>query len=59
MCEEKTVTQVESNTRIMSGAVEWLWEFKRKLDPTIAPTELFDHGNRRNSTTLKSLQATF
>ena len=59
MCEEKTVTQVESNTRILSEAVEWLWEFKRKLDSTIAPTELFDHGNRRNSTTLQSLQATF
>ena len=59
MCEQKTVTQVELNTRIMSEAVEWLWEFKRKLDPTIAPTELFDQGNRRNSTTLQSLQATF
>ena len=59
MCEQKTVTQVELNTRIMSEAVEWLWEFKRKLDSTIAPTELFDHGNRRNSTTLQSLQAIF
>ena len=59
MCEQKTVTLVELNTRIMSGAKEWLWEFKRKLDSTIAPTELFDHGNWRNSTTLQSLQATF
>ena len=40
MCEQKTVTQVELNTRIMSGAKEWLWEFKKKLDSTIAPTEL-------------------
>ena len=22
----------------MSGAVEWLWEFKTKLDSTITPT---------------------
>ena len=57
MCEQKTVTQVELNTRIMSGAKEWLWEFKKKLDST--PTELFDNGNRRNSTTLQSLQARF
>ena len=59
MCEQKTVTQVELNTRIMGEAVEWLWEFKRKLDSTTAPKELFDQGNRRNSTTLQSLQATF
>ena len=59
MCEQKTVTQVELNTRIMSGAKEWLWEFKKKLDSTIAPTELVDNGNRRNSTTLQSLQARF
>ena len=59
MCEQKTVTQVQSNTRIMSEAVEWLWEFKRKLNSTIAPKELFDQGNRRNSTTLQSLQAIF
>ena len=59
MCEQKTVTQVQSNTRIMSGAVEWLWEFKRKLDFTIAPTKLLDLGNKINSTTLQSLQATF
>ena len=59
MCEQKTVTQVELNTRIMSEAVEWLWEFKRKLDSKIAPKELFDQGNRRNSTTLQSLQAIF
>ena len=58
MCEQKTVTQVQSNTRIMSEAVEWLWEFKRKLDSIIAPKELFDQGNRRNSTT-QSLQAIF
>ena len=59
MCEQKTVTQVESNTRIMSGAKEWLWEFKRKLYSTIAPTKLFDQGNKINSTTLQSLQAAF
>lgn len=28
----------------MSEAVEWLWEFKRKLDSIIAPKELFDQG---------------
>ena len=59
MCEQKTVTQVESNTRIMSGAVEWLWEFKRKLDSIIAPKERLTRGNNRNSTTLQSLQAIF
>ena len=32
---------------------------KRKLDSTTAPKELFDQGNRRNSTTLQSLQAIF
>ena len=47
-CEQKTVTQVESNIRIMSGAVEWLWEFKRKLDSTITPT-----GGKINSAQLQ------